>query len=332
MYKYHYTFIFRVLLIILLPLATMAQQKPYTYMESLKYPFPVKKALLSHNKEIAYVDEGKGPYTLLMVHGLGSYLPVYTKMVEALQQNFRCIAVDLPNYGKSSSGEYPFSMDFFAQTLKAFIHTAKLKNVILVGHSMGGQIGMTLALDAPGTLKGLVLLSPAGFETFLPEHRAWFSALMQPALLKATPPAQIERNFDVNFHNNKLPDDARFMLEDRMSLRADSIAYDAYCNMIPRCVMGMLDSPVFDRISSIRLPVLILAGEEDALIPNRILHPGMTPRQVAEAGHSRIPGSRLRMLSPCGHFVPWECAEEVSGEIMEFAGSLPKQVSKYRSN
>ena len=325
---YHFTFIPRALMIIFLPLATMAQQKPSAYMESLKYPFPVKKALLSSGETLAYIDEGKGPYTLLMVHGLGSYLPVYTKMVKALSGNFRCIAVDLPNYGKSSSGEYPFTMDFFAQTLKTFIRTAKLKNVILVGHSMGGQIGMTLALDVPGSLKGLVLLSPAGFETFLPEHRAWFSALMQPALLKATLPAQIERNFDINFHNNKLPEDARFMLEDRMKLRNDTIAYDAYCNMIPRCVMGMLDGPVFDRLGALRLPVLILAGEDDALIPNRILHPGITPKQVAETGHSRIPGSRLRMLSSCGHFVPWECAEEVSREIMDFAGSLHKQVSK----
>lgn len=314
----HCTFTLRALLILLLPLATMAQQKPTTYMESLQYPFPVKKALLSNNTALAYIDEGKGPYTLLMVHGLGSYLPVYTKMVKALSGNFRCVAVDLPNYGKSSSGTYPFSMDFFAETLEIFIRTTKLKNVILVGHSMGGQIGMTLALRAPTRLKGLVLLSPAGFETFLPEHRAWFSALMQPAFLKATPPAQIERNFDVNFHNNKLPEDARFMLEDRMKLRNDSVAYDSYCNMIPQCVMGMLDGPVFDRLDSIRLPVLILAGEEDGLIPNRILHPGMTPRQVAEAGHSRISGSKFRMLSPCGHFVPWECAEEVSREIADF--------------
>ena len=318
MYMQHFTFTLRALLIIFLPLATMAQQKPTAYMESLKYPFPVKKALLSNDRVLAYIDEGKGPYTLLMVHGLGSYLPVYTKMVEGLKGKFRCVAVDLPNYGKSSSGAYPFTMDFFAETLKAFIRTTKLKNVILVGHSMGGQIGMTLALNAPGSLKGLVLLSPAGFETFSPEHRAWFSALMQPALLKATPPAQIERNFDINFHHNKLPEDARFMLEDRMRLRNDSIAYDAYCNMIPRCVMGMLDGPVFDRLGSLDLPVLILAGEEDALIPNRILHPGMTPRQVAEAGHARIPGSILRMLSPCGHFVPWECAEEVSREIADF--------------
>lgn len=301
-----------------------AQQNPVNYMEALKYPYTVRKAQLADGKEIAYIDEGKGPYTLLMVHGLGSYLPVYSKLVEELKGDFRCIAVDLPNYGKSSRGDYAFNMTFFAETLQEFIRTLKLKKVIFVGHSMGGQIGITLALDAPKLLRGLVLLAPAGFETFTPEQKAWFGAVMQPALVKATPVAQIERNFDANFHDNRLPDDARFMLADRLLIREDEREYDYYCNMIPKCVQGMLDEPVFGRLPELRLPVLILYGEQDLLIPNRILHPGMTTRQVAEAGHARIPGSKLRMLDSCGHFVPWECAGEVGSEIRTFAAGRRK--------
>lgn len=47
-----------------------------------------------------------------MVHGLGSYLPVYTKLINELQGDYRCIALDLPNYGKSGRGDYAFSMSF----------------------------------------------------------------------------------------------------------------------------------------------------------------------------------------------------------------------------
>jgi pimeloyl-ACP methyl ester carboxylesterase len=306
------------LLLSLLPILGMAQKQPFNYMESLVYPYPVQKVVLPDGPEIAYIDEGKGPYTLVMVHGLGSYLPVYTKLVEHLKQDYRCIALDLPNYGKSSRGDYPFDMAFFAETVSKFIQALKLKKVVLIGHSMGAQIAMTLALQEPDLAKALVLLAPAGFETFTPENKAWFSSFMQPQIVKATPVAQIEANFNVNFHGNTLPEDARFMLEDRLKMREDSIEYDHYCRMIPKCVMGMLEQPVYDNLNQIPWPTLIFFGEQDLLIPNRLLHPGSTTRQVAERGQARIPGSQLVMLPNCGHFVPWEYADQVADELRSF--------------
>lgn len=306
------------LLLSLLPILGMAQKQPFNYMESLVYPYPVQKVVLPDGPEIAYIDEGKGPYTLVMVHGLGSYLPVYAKLVEHLKQDYRCIALDLPNYGKSSRGDYPFDMVFFAETVSKFIRALKLKKVVLIGHSMGAQIAMTLALQEPDLAKALVLLAPAGFETFTPENKAWFSSFMQPQIVKATPVAQIEANFNVNFHGNTLPEDARFMLEDRLKMREDSMEYDHYCRMIPKCVMGMLEQPVYDNLNQIPWPTLIFFGEQDLLIPNRLLHPGSTTRQVAERGQARIPGSQLVMLPNCGHFVPWECADQVADELRGF--------------
>ena len=310
------------LLLCLLPIPGMAQKKPFNYMESLVYPYPVQKVVLPNGPEIAYIDEGKGPYTLVMVHGLGSYLPVYTKLVGQLKQDYRCIALDLPNYGKSSRGDYAFDMAFFAETVSKFIHTLQLKKVVLVGHSMGAQIAMTLSLQEPDLTKALVLLAPAGFETFTPENKAWFSSFMQPEIVKATPVAQIEANFKVNFHGNQLPEDARFMLEDRLKMREDTIEYDHYCRMIPKCVMGMLEQPVYDRLPRIPVPTLIFFGEQDLLIPNRLLHPGSTTRQVAESGQARIPGSQLVMLPNCGHFVPWECADQVADGLRSFCMNI----------
>ena len=301
------------------------QVKPIQYMESLVYPYPVQRIQLPENREIAYVEEGKGPYTLVMVHGLGSYLPVYTKLINELQGDYRCIALDLPNYGKSGRGDYAFSMSFFAETLDAFIKELKLEKVILVGHSMGSQVALTLALKKPAYLKGMVLLAPAGIETFTAEQKSWYASVMTPQLVKATPVAQIERNFEVNFHGNKLPEDARFMLEDRLRMRADTQEYDRYCQMIPKCVMGMLNEPVFDRLPDLDVPALIVFGEEDGLIPNRLLHPGLTTRQVAELGRERIRGSVLKMLSPCGHFVPWECPEGIALAVREFTPGLKRK-------
>jgi pimeloyl-ACP methyl ester carboxylesterase len=310
------------ILLCLLPILGTAQQKPFHYMESLVYPYPVQKVVLPDGPEIAYIDEGRGPYTLVMVHGLGSYLPVYAKLVGQLKRDYRCIALDLPNYGKSSRGDYTFDMAFFAETVSKFIRTLKLKKVVLVGHSMGAQVAMTQALREPDIAKALILLAPAGFETFTPENKVWFSSFMQPQIVKATPVAQIEANFNVNFHGNKLPEDARFMLEDRLKMREDSVEYDYYCRMIPQCVLGMLEQPVYDSLNQIHLPTLIFFGEQDLLIPNRLLHPGSTPRQVGESGQARIPGSQLVMLPNCGHFVPWECADQVADDARTFLKPL----------
>ena len=71
-------------------------------MDELKYDYTVKYAELSNSIKLAYIDEGKGPETILMIHGLGSYLPAWKKNIGELSKTYRVIAIDLPGYGKSS--------------------------------------------------------------------------------------------------------------------------------------------------------------------------------------------------------------------------------------
>jgi pimeloyl-ACP methyl ester carboxylesterase len=204
-------------------------------------------------------------------------------------------------------------MTFFAQSVRDFVQVLHLKKVVLVGHSMGSQIALHCALQDTARWAKLVLLAPAGFETFTEQERAWFSMVYTPAVLKATPPEQIRRNFEINFF--KFPADAEFMIQDRLALR-ETTAYEGYCNMIPKCVAGMLREPVFEKLPQVRTPALVVYGERDYLIPNQLLHKGMTTRQVAEAGQARLAGSMLRMLPDCGHFVQWEAAAAVNEAIL----------------
>ncbi len=282
------------------------------------YPFPVKRISIAHDIELAYMEAGKGRTTLLFLHGMGSYAPAWNKMIARLSEKYHCLAPDLPNYGLSKEGAYAFTMTFFAESIEAFIRQLGLKRVVLVGHSMGGQIALTMALRERVKLRKLVLLAPAGFEQFSETDKAWFRQFVTPSILQSLSIEQITRNFDLNFSTKKLPSDANFMLGDRIKLRHRyPERYRSFCKMIVRCVQGMLDAPVFDRLPQVGLPALVFFGQEDLLIPNRLLHPQLTPQMVAEAGHARLPDSRLRMLSPCGHFIPWECAEEVC-EAMEY--------------
>lgn len=139
--------------------------------DQLSYPFTTKKVKLHEQITLAYVQEGMSPAngtpTLLFIHGLGSYLPAWKKNIAQLGKYFHCIALDLPGYGKSSKSlKYSGKMSFFAQVIHDFIDHLQLKNVVLVGHSMGGQIALTTALKYPHNIQKLVLIAPAGIEAF----------------------------------------------------------------------------------------------------------------------------------------------------------------------
>lgn len=288
-----------------------------TSMMDLPYPENTRFLILPSGIRIAYTDDGAAdnPTTLVLIHGLGSNLKSWQKNTDSFSRHARCIALDLPGYGKSDKGDYPYDVAFFAQTLREFVQALGLKNVTLVGHSMGGQIGLTAVLQDPGLAKKMVLLAPAGFETFSEQENAWFKMVYTPALLKSTSPEQIRKNFELNFF--QFPADAEFMVADRMTMR-ETVDYDGYCNMIPICVMGMLAQPVFDRLSEVTIPVLILYGQNDQLIPNRLLHKDQTTAQVALAGQQRLPNSQLQMIPNCGHFVQWEGAAPVNQAILDF--------------
>ncbi|MBX2877735.1 MAG: alpha/beta hydrolase, partial [Saprospiraceae bacterium] len=212
-------------------------------MNSWSYPFPTQQIALNDSLTINYVDEGQGSHTLVFVHGLGSNLKAWQKNIDALSKSYRCIALDLPNYGQSSQGDYPFGMSYFAEVLKSFLDKLNLEKVVLVGHSMGGQTAIHFALDYPEMLSHLILMAPAGFETFTPQQIQWFEQVYTKAFVQSATEVQIRKNFHLNFFD--MPEDAQFMISDRLEMRADSSAYDSYCAMIPKCVIGMLKEPIF---------------------------------------------------------------------------------------
>ncbi len=274
-------------------------------------------ASLTQGIDLHYTVSGSGEQCLLFVHGLGSNHKAWDKLIPHLSPYYRCISIDLPGYGASTTGDLPYGIPFFADKINEFVYQQQLRKVTLVGHSMGGQASIAAVLKAPWQYEQLVLVASAGFETFNKAAREWLRTVYKPALLRSMPTDQIRRNFEANFY--RFPEDAQFMIDERMELRSQPEAYDAYCRMIPKCVMGMLDEPVFDRLSEIQLPTLIIYGEEDQLIPNKMINPGLTTPAVAKRGAAQIPNNRLVMLSRCGHFVQWECATAVAAEIKGFA-------------
>jgi pimeloyl-ACP methyl ester carboxylesterase len=288
-------------------------------MDELQYKHEVKKIYLPKSTyNIAYTDEGKGEKTIIFIHGLGSYLQAWIKNVDVLKNNYRCISIDLPGYGKSSKEAHSGLMTFYAGVVNEFVKEMKLENVYLAGHSMGGQISMTTALLYPELAKGLILVDPAGFEPFNKGQRQWFKNVMTLDGVRLTTPEAIQNNLATNFY--KLPADADFMISDRIIMRSAN-DFIAYCYAVVQSVGGMVDNPVLDYLQDIKVPTLIFFGENDNLIPNRYLNPGRTI-DIAKNGADKIKNSKLIMVPKCGHFMMFEKPETFNSEVNSFLKTL----------
>lgn len=290
-----------------------AQKVPFT-MKELNYGQTEKWVSLDHDIHIAYVEEGAGDETILFIHGLASYIPAWKKNMADLKTSYRCIALDLPGYGKSSKGNYPVSMDFFAETIQQFCTQLGLEKVVIAGHSMGGQIAITTALKFPDLVSKLILIAPAGFETFNKGERQWFRDVSTADGVRLTTVERIRVNYAFNFYN--MPDDAQFMVDDRIKIRTATDFAD-YCNHVTLGVNAMVDSPVFDFLPQVKQPSLCIFGANDNLIPNRYLNGGKTEK-FAREGAERMPDCSLHLIKKGGHFIMFEKSTEVNQLIRGF--------------
>ncbi|WP_266205351.1 alpha/beta fold hydrolase [Pontibacter kalidii] len=283
--------------------------------DGLKYNFPVQQATLPSGQTIAYVDQGKGPQTVILIHGLGSYLPAWNKNIPELSQHYRTIALDLPGYGKSSKDNAQVGMKAYADAVLALMDKLKIEQVVLVGHSMGGQVAITAALQAPERVQKLILAAPAGLETFTEQQKQLFKATVTPESIAKTTPEQIAANVKVNFH--QMPADAQFMIEERVEM-TKAAQFPDYSKAVAQGVAAMVDEPVYDKLPQLQMPTLILFGENDNLIPNRYLNPSLTTQAVAEIGKERIPNSQVVMLPQAGHMLQFEQPEAFNEAVREF--------------
>ena len=289
-----------------------------TSFRKLSYPMPVSHLDVG-GVEVAFSDVGVGEPALVLIHGLGSYMPVWERNLDALSARHRVVAIDLPGYGKSSKENYEYSMAFYARVVEGVIEKLGLSRVVLVGHSMGGQIALTHALKYPGRAERLVLVDPAGFERFGRGEGRWLAEAVNKDYVAKTPAEAVYANVAANFYS--MPKEARFMVDDRLRVIGGP-DFDAYTYAVARSVYAMIHEPVADRLGDIKVPTLVVFGENDGLIPNPVLHGGST-RAVAEEGTRRLPHGRLVMIPRAGHMVQFERPVEFDRAVLEFLKEAP---------
>lgn len=274
------------------------------------------------NVTLNYQQAGSGSNTIVLIHGLGSNSKAFKRNIPALAEKAEVIALDLPGYGDTELGNFVPGMANYANAIKEFIELKKLNNITLAGHSMGGQIAIQLAADQqPSWLKNLVLLAPAGLEQFTEDEKKWFHGVVNDQLYLNMTDEQINQNFNMNFFGGKLPEDAQFMVSERLKLKEDAEKYKTYVSTIVKSIYAMLAEPVYDKIADIQVPIQVVFGKNDMLIPNKILHPQLTLEAILEKLKTDHPKIKTERLDEAGHFVLWDQSDAVNDCILEGIGN-----------
>jgi pimeloyl-ACP methyl ester carboxylesterase len=223
---------------------------------------------------------------LLLVHGAGG---THDHWPEALRRlpGRRVIAVDLPGHGASPApGEK--AVPAYARRIVDLLDALGIARAVVSGHSMGGAIALTLALEAPERIAGLLLVGTGARLRVVP---AIMLASADPA--RANELASAAAGF--SFGAGASPELLRAFSEGMAAaapgvVHGDFTACDAF--------------DVMDRLGAIRAPARIVVGAEDRL----------TPPKYSAFLRERLPGDGLLVVPGAGHMVTWEAPDAVTRE------------------
>jgi pimeloyl-ACP methyl ester carboxylesterase len=112
--------------------------------------------------QLRTVRAGSGDTTLFLLHGFGESLLAYRALFDRLATRYRVVAVDLPGFGLSDKPDGPYDYRAMLSHLRRFLVRHTTGPVVMVGHSMGGQLAAGLALLYPDRVIATVLIAPAG--------------------------------------------------------------------------------------------------------------------------------------------------------------------------
>lgn len=126
------------------------------------------KYVVVDGTRLRYVEEGTGP-AVLFLHGLGASIYAWRDVITPVAgAGFHAVAFDNRGFGGSDMPASGYRPSDYARLTLDLIDSLHLSNVVLVGHSMGGEIAALAALQDPRKVRALVLVDAAGFGTHLP--------------------------------------------------------------------------------------------------------------------------------------------------------------------
>ncbi len=251
---------------------------------------------------IDYSVEGQGP-VLVLAHSLAANRDMWEPQMDLLRPHFTVVRFDVRGHGRSRVSEPPYAMADLAADASDVLDEVGAERATWVGLSLGGMIGLTLALAEPGRIERLVVAdSTAAYPP--PAHQMWREriAAVEAGGMAAIAEATLGRWFTQGFRERELATVERIR---RMILGTDPKGFVGAAGAI-------IGYDVSARLGEISCPTLIMVGAEDQA----------TPPAMSEALARGIPGAELDMIPDAAHIASIEQAGAFNARLAKFL-SIP---------
>jgi pimeloyl-ACP methyl ester carboxylesterase len=253
-----------------------------------------------------YEIHGEG-IPLVLIMGLRRNLEWWYCQVPALSRQFRVIIFDNRGAGRSDKPDTEYSIRLFADDTAGLMDALGLQSAHVLGVSMGGYIAQELALNYPDKVRSLILgcTSCGGKRAAVMSEERTKKFVANKGL---TPAEILRKDMDIYFSDSFIMDNPERVQEFiDISLKHYQPAY-AFFRQFAAC----RKHDTADRLCNLRLPVLLLTGDDDPLVP--------TPNSLILK--EILPASELYLLPRLRHAFFIEEPEEFNRKVLEFIGAL----------
>jgi pimeloyl-ACP methyl ester carboxylesterase len=245
---------------------------------------------------------------ILLIHGFGSSSYTWEQVAPILSDaGYHVWALDMKGFGWSDK---PRGDDYdpvtLAKEVNAWLEVMGIERPVLVGNSLGGTIGIIMAVDHPENVDRLILIDAHGYHQKKPLIIRVMNRGPGAFVTKLTfGKWLVKGNLKMVFFDGKLVTDERIdAYYDRLRTEGARDAQTA----VSRAIMEYATDPYIEKLSVISAPTLIIWGAEDQWIP-------------VEHGYrfqKDIPGAALTVIPDCGHIPQEECPETTAQLIQAF--------------
>jgi len=256
--------------------------------------------------QLAYDDEGGGPVVLCLhsiAHGARDFGPLRAR----LRDRCRVIALDWPGHGCSGEDREPASAARYAEVLEGFVAALGLRDVVLLGNSIGGSAALRFAARHPDQTRALVLVDSAGLDQVDAATRLVTRGMAAFFAAGARGARWFPRAFDLYYRMLLTEEPAR---EQRARIVAGAV------ELAPRLVeawrsFGEPSADVRALAAELACPVLVAWAKRDRILQLRRSLPAI----------ERIPTARLELFRG-GHAPFLECPDEFARVLESFLEQL----------
>lgn len=251
--------------------------------------------------ELHYERTGKaGAPALLLGESLGATTQMWAPQIRGLQDRLDLIAFDHRGHGRSPAPAGPYSIGDLGRDVLALMDRLGLERASYCGISMGGMVGLWLAVNAPERIERLIAMCTSAYA---PPASAWQERAAQvraagtPAVLAG---GVVQRWFTPDWAQQH-PDVVKGCQE--MIANTDAQAYAA-------CAEAIGGYDVRDGLPSITAPTLVISAADDPTLPPE------HQQQIA----SRVPGARLESIPDAAHIVSIQHPDAVNRLLADHLG------------